>query len=251
MKIIEKKLLKFKNIEIIYATEKQYWGITLLGVKKCIGLEIFNIFLKNKYLISYKDSKFIKKGVKFKWVVNGIEIYLKGICKIIEILNYNEIKSKKFDAYYTNELAVNLCMTSYCKIVSIDSESDLVIEPSAGAGSFCNKIQNVCQNKIYLDINPKNVDILKQNFLTFELNTSKYKKIHIIGNPPFKQLSSFIRKASEIGDFIGFILPLSFKKDSQQKKFPLNFHCIFLEELPKNSFLFENKVVNVPAVFQI
>ena len=87
MKIIEKKLLKFKNIEIIYATEKQYWGITLLGVKKCIGLEIFNIFLKNKYLISYKDSKFIKKGVNFKLVVKGVEVYLKNVIKTIGCLN--------------------------------------------------------------------------------------------------------------------------------------------------------------------
>jgi hypothetical protein len=60
-KKIEEKLLKFKSIEIIYATEKQYWGIAKDGLKKQIGLGVFNIFLKNKYLISYKDSKFIKK----------------------------------------------------------------------------------------------------------------------------------------------------------------------------------------------
>ena len=57
-----------------------------MGVKKRIGLEIFNIFLKNKYLISYKDSKLIKKGVNFKLVVKGIEVYLKNSIKIIEVL---------------------------------------------------------------------------------------------------------------------------------------------------------------------
>ena len=90
MKIISKKikekLLKFKNIEIIYATEKQYWGITLLGVKKRIGLEIFNIFLKNKYLISYKDSTLLNKNNKFIILRNKIEVYIHGKIKIMNFL---------------------------------------------------------------------------------------------------------------------------------------------------------------------
>jgi len=166
-------------------------------------------------------------------------------------LNYDAIKDKQFDAYYTNEPAVNFCMTSYCKIVPINNKSDLIIEPSAGAGSFCNSIQTVCQNTIFLDVNPKKRNILKQDFITAELNTSAYKKVHIIGNPPFNQLRSFIRKASEMADYIGFILPRSFKKDSQKKKFPLNFHCIFLEDVPNKSFTFEDKVVSVATIFQI
>jgi hypothetical protein len=102
MKIIEKKLLKFKNIEIIYATEKQYWGIAKSGLKKQIGLEVFNIFLKNKYLISYKDSKFIKRGINFKLVVKSIEVYLKNSIKIIEVLVETSLINKNIKSNTIN-----------------------------------------------------------------------------------------------------------------------------------------------------
>jgi hypothetical protein len=83
---IEKKLLKFKNIEIIYATEKQYWGIAKGGLKQRVSLEVFNIFLKNKYLISYKDSKLLNKNNKFIILHNKIEVYIHGKIKIINFL---------------------------------------------------------------------------------------------------------------------------------------------------------------------
>ena len=59
-----------------------------------------------------------------------------------------------------------------------------------------------------------------------DLNQNCFKKIHIIGNPPFGRQSSlaikFIKKSAEFCDSISFILPKSFKKDSLKKHFPLN-----------------------------
>lgn len=58
-KKLELKLVKFKNIKIIYLTpKKQLWGIFNNGVKKCIVRKITNIiclnkFMNNKKLISY------------------------------------------------------------------------------------------------------------------------------------------------------------------------------------------------------
>jgi len=95
MNIIKLKLLKFKLIEIIYVTKNQYWGIYKNGSKQQIGLEVFTIFLKTKFLISYTSSKFIKKGFKFKKVRNTLEINIKTISIKLEILNSSEIVDRK------------------------------------------------------------------------------------------------------------------------------------------------------------
>ena len=85
------------------------------------------------------------------------------------------------------------------------------------------------------DIDPKKDYITKQNFL--ELGLDKYKsyqsegrKIHCIRNPPFGRQASlarkFIKKCSLFSNTIAFILPKSFRKESYQKAFPLEFHLI-------------------------
>lgn len=83
----------------------------------------------------------------------------------------------------------------------------------------------------------------------------EYNNIHIIGNPPFGRQSSlaiqFIKKCCEFANTISFILPKSFKKNSMQKHFPLNYHLIFEINLPENSFLVNDKETDVPCVFQI
>ena len=81
------------------------------------------------------------------------------------------------------------------------------------------------------------------------------KNVHIVGNPPFGRQSSlaikFIRYSALFSKSISFILPKSFKKDSLQNKVPLNFHLLCQVDLPKNSFLVNEKEHDVPCVFQI
>jgi len=83
-----------------------------------------------------------------------------------------------------------------------------------------------------------------------------HTKIHIIGNPPFGRQSSlaikFIKQSTSFCDTISFILPKSFKKESMQKHFPLNFHLIYQVDLEDNSFIINDKEEkDVPCVFQI
>ena len=64
---------------------------------------------------------------------------------------------------------------------------------------------------------PENDEIIKQDYLEFDFNLqNSYKRIHIVGNPPFGRQSSlaikFIKKSCEYCDSISFILPKSFKK---------------------------------------
>jgi len=135
--------------------------------------------------------------------------------------------------------------------------NDLIIEPSAGNGSFISGIKQLTNNFIFYDLEPENSEIMKQDYLL--CNTYEFKNkncnIHVIGNPPFGRQSSlaikFIKKSAEFCNSISFILPKSFKKDSLQKSFPMNFHLVFENDLPDKSFLVDGKEYNVPCVFQI
>tara|TARA_B100001093_G_scaffold296363_1_gene282573 strand:- start:2018 stop:2857 length:840 start_codon:yes stop_codon:yes gene_type:complete len=161
------------------------------------------------------------------------------------------------DKYYTSKEIVKKCMSSFTKLINVEDD-DLCIEPSAGNGSFINEIKKTFNKYYFYDIYPENELITKLDYLKFEikdLNQNCFKKIHVIGNPPFGRQSSlaikFIKKSSQFCDSISFILPKSFKKDSLKKHFPLNFHLIEEYELPENSFEVNKLKYNVPCVFQI
>ena len=161
------------------------------------------------------------------------------------------------DKFYTKNDAVELCMNYFTQHITINTDNDLIIEPSAGNGSFINAIKTISNNYKFYDLEPENDEITKLDYLLFDSDTvkGKYNKIHTIGNPPFGRQSSlaikFIKKSCEICNTISFILPKSFKKDSLQKAFPLNFHIIYEFDLPTNSFIVDGKEHDVPCVFQI
>ena len=161
------------------------------------------------------------------------------------------------DKYYTKPHIVEQCINLAIEHLKIISE-DFIIEPSAGNGSFINEIKNITSNYIFYDLEPEHSEIIKQDYLLFDYPTNiqnNYKKIHVIGNPPFGRQSSlaiqFIKKSCQFCNSISFILPKSFKKDSMQKSFPINYHLIVQYDIPDNSFLVDNKEHNVPCVFQI
>jgi len=164
-------------------------------------------------------------------------------------------KSKNFDKFYTNLPVVELCMNKIIEHIVFEKD-DLIIEPSAGDGSFINSIKQISNNYKFFDILPDHPDIIKQDFLEYDFNEieGKYNKIHIIGNPPFgRQSSAAIKfiKCCMPCDTISFILPKSFKKNSMMKYFPKCFHLIFSMDLPINSFLVNKIEHDVPCVFQI
>jgi hypothetical protein len=186
----------------------------------------------------------------------------------MEQLNENEIVSSKIiiqkkglkrniiDKYYTKINIVEQCIELINKYINI-SKDDLIIEPSAGNGSFIENIKKITDNYIFYDLEPENIEIIKQDFLNFDFmeKKSKYKNIHIIGNPPFGRQASlaikFIKKCCLFSNSISFILPKSFKKDSMKKHFSKNYHLIHEVDLLENSFLVNNIDSNVPCVFQI
>ena len=166
------------------------------------------------------------------------------------------LKRNTIDKYYTSPSVVTKCIQNLKENIVI-SNNDLLIEPSAGNGSFINDLLSISCNCFFYDIKPEHPLIKEQDYLEFNVNTFKNQtnKIHVIGNPPFGRQSSlaikFIKKSATFCDYISFILPKSFKKNSMQKHFPLDFHLIFEQDIEENGFLVEDKVYDVPCVFQI
>ena len=160
------------------------------------------------------------------------------------------------DKFYTKDIIVNRCLSYVKKFLKITND-DLIIEPSAGNGSFISGIKLLTNNYFFYDLYPNHNEIIKQDYLLYneDINKDSYNKIHIIGNPPFGRQSSlaikFIKKSSRFCDTISFILPKSFKKDSLKRVFPLCFHLIYEIDLPEKSFLVDGIEHNVPCIFQI
>jgi len=158
------------------------------------------------------------------------------------------LKRNTIDKYYTKDDIVKLCIVLIKENFNI-SKKDLIIEPSAGNGAFINEIKKISKNYKFYDLEPENNEIIKQDYLQLDHSQFNFKRIHIIGNPPFGRQSSmaikFIKKSCEFCDTISFILPKSFKKDSMKKSFPLYFHLILEKDLPEKSFLVNNTMFHV------
>lgn len=162
------------------------------------------------------------------------------------------LKRNIIDKFYTKECIINDIFNIIEKY-NLYNDDDLIIEPSAGNGSFLNKL--VKYDYVAYDIEPEDKRIIKKDFLEVELDMDK--NIHFIGNPPFGRQSSlakkFIKKCISCKNTksISFILPLSFKKNTMNKVFGENFHLLYENVLDKKSFFYENKDYNVPCIFQI
>ena len=159
------------------------------------------------------------------------------------------------DKYYTSSEIVTHCIQEIENHLDINKSQDLCIEPSAGNGAFITSLKDAFENTRFFDIEPEHPDVEKQDYLELALDISDFRKVHVIGNPPFGRQSSmikkFIDKTCEYADSASFILPRSFKKVSMQKYFPPNFHLIYEWDIPKNGFLVDEKPHDVPCVFQI
>lgn len=157
------------------------------------------------------------------------------------------IKRSDYDSFFTIPSLASKLITE-CEI----DRYDLVIEPSAGNGSFSNQIQGC----LAFDLNPQHPSIIKQDFLNYEYAGEVNKnKILCIGNPPYGINNSltiqFIKKCTIIADTIAFILPRSFKKLSMQDRIPITYHLIKQIDLGEETSTLNGKLQHIPVVFQI
>tara|TARA_B110000444_G_scaffold223186_1_gene225628 strand:- start:579 stop:1400 length:822 start_codon:yes stop_codon:yes gene_type:complete len=168
--------------------------------------------------------------------------------------NNTGLKRNIIDKFYTKPEVVAKCLEEFKK-VNIDNSVDLVIEPSAGNGSFTSQL--IEYKSMSYDIKPEGEGIIEQDFLKLNLSAVFDIPLHFIGNPPFGRQSSIARKfikhlcKCDKTKSFGFILPKSFKKESMQKCIPLDFHLISQINIEKDGFLVNGVDHDVPCVFQV
>jgi hypothetical protein len=164
------------------------------------------------------------------------------------------LKRARTDKFYTKNQVADKCIEAVKQ--HLPSDNIFIIEPSAGNGAFVQQIKTLTNSFAFYDIEPDHEEVIKQDFLELDFRSLNMQQIIcFIGNPPFGRQSSlaiqFIKKSSQVGDFICFILPSSFKKDSLKQHFPNNFHLIHEHDIEKDSFIVGGKSHDVPCVFQI
>ena len=150
------------------------------------------------------------------------------------------------DKFYTKKEIAQKCIEFIKKYYKLENE--VVLEPSAGNGSFLDFLENF---EAY-DLLPEDNRIIQKDFFTFESNKKDYITI---GNPPFgkrsKMAIDFFNKTALYSKAICFIVPVSFMKWNVQKQLDNSFKLIDYFYLPLNSFLDRNKEFSIRTVFQI
>ena len=168
-----------------------------------------------------------------------------------ELNETDKVRDQGLDKFYTDPLYSKKCID---KVLAFYPTWDLIVEPSAGNGSFFNQLPLGC-NTIGLDISPEHQDIKKQDFFEYHPETnSDFKRILVIGNPPFGRVSSlaikFFNHAAEWANVIAFIVPRTFRKVSVQNKLHGNFKLVYDDEVPLKPCCFSPPMM-VKCCFQI
>jgi hypothetical protein len=164
-----------------------------------------------------------------------------------------DVREAGLDKFYTNESIAKKCINTVGTKYNWDLW-DLVIEPSAGNGSFLKQLPT--KKCIGIDIEPEHADIIKKDFLLYKLLPTKtpLNNILVIGNPPFGKVSSlaikFFNHSAEFATVIAFIIPKTFRRVSVQNKLNLTFHLILDEDIPQSPPSF-NPPMMVKCCFQI
>jgi hypothetical protein len=141
------------------------------------------------------------------------------------------IREEGLDKFYTVPSVAKKCIEVVGSIYDWNSW-DLIIEPSAGNGSFSSQIPVPCKA---MDIVPEAAGIEARDFFTYVPPEHK-KKILVIGNPPFGRVSSlaikFFNHAASWATAIAFIVPRTFRRISVQNRLSLHFALVHDEDIP-------------------
>jgi len=224
-------------------------------------IKLFDNILKTK---SYKDlSKDLNVaiGTLKRWNEKREvpKSYIFDLMKLNGIqIDYSKFSYKDKDQFFTPPDTAIKCYKKFKEILELYNENDTLynyIEPSAGSGNFLKILPS--NRTIAFDIDPKNNNILKQDYLEW-LPTNVDKKYIVFGNPPFGlrgQLAlKFINHSYKFADFVCFILPQLFESDGKgaPRKRVNKYNLIYSEKIDNSSFLEPNgKEIKVNCIFQI
>lgn len=160
--------------------------------------------------------------------------------------------AKALDKYYTNDDVASEC---YELFESVIHPQALIVEPSAGAGAFLRASED--REIVGLDIHPEQENIVRHDFLLDPLSNhvDMTRDIVFLGNPPFGRKGdvavNFINTALNYGSFVGFVLPIQFRKWSAQKRIVESAKLIIDHDLKSSSFSFLNQPYDLRCSFQV
>jgi hypothetical protein len=170
-----------------------------------------------------------------------------------ETKNAKDVREEGLDKFYTIPSYSKKCIDKVFELYE-KSSFDLIVEPSAGDGSFFNQLE--CDNKIGIDISPENTNILKMDFFDYlpHSHMNIINNILVIGNPPFGKISSiaikFFNHSAKWANVIAFIIPRTFRRPSVQNKLNNMFHLIYDEDVSTKPCCFTPQMM-VKCCFQI
>jgi hypothetical protein len=164
--------------------------------------------------------------------------------------NIKSVRKEGLDKFYTLPVYSKKCIEKVGEFYDI-TKWDLIVEPSAGNGSFLHQVPS--EKKIGMDIYPEDPNIIKQDFFEYS-PPPHHPNILVIGNPPFGRVSSmaikFFNHSAKWANVIAFIIPRTFRKTSVQNKLDETFHLIYDEEIPNSPCCFSPPMM-VKCCFQI
>ena len=166
-------------------------------------------------------------------------------------MSATDVRTQGLDKFYTRPEVVVRLLCELNAVYPIDIFG-LVVEPSAGSGSFSSRLPS---GTIALDVHPEHPGVLEQNFFEFSPpNCQKAERILVVGNPPFGKGCSlavrFFNHAATFADVIAFVIPRTFRRDSVQNRLCLHFHLVHDSEVASSPCAFE-PAMSVKCCFQI
>jgi len=221
--------------------------------------ELFKKLLREKNISEIALNLNISKGTIKRWLLLESvppQYFIDLKRELGEKIDLSELSFREKDQFFTTEKVVDECMNIFNYTMdkfNINLDEYIYIEPSAGNGVFLNRFPE--NRRIGLDIEPRNKEIIEQDFLKWI--PDKKGNFLIIGNPPFglrgQTALKFLNHSQTFSEFVCFILPQLFSSDG--KGSPLNrvegYNLISSTKI-NNSFVFpDGEPIKVNAVFQI
>ena len=160
------------------------------------------------------------------------------------------VRKEGLDKFYTIPSISEKCLAAISSRYEWN-RWDLIVEPSAGNGSFLTRIPST--KKVGIDIAPEHPDILKKDFFDYR-PPEGLTNVLVVGNPPFGRVSSlalrFFNHSAHWSSVIAFIIPRTFRRVSIQNKLDRNFHLVHDEDVPMNPCSF-SPPMQVKCCFQV
>ena len=166
-------------------------------------------------------------------------------------MELRRVRDEGLDKFYTSKPFAKECIEAVFRRYGGD-RFDLLVEPSAGSGSFLHQLPEGIQ-RVGMALSPEDSSIRPGNFFEFSPEDLG-DRVLVIGNPPFGRGCSlairFFNHAAQWASVIAFIVPRTFRRHSVQNRLDLRFRLESDTEVPTRPCVF-HPAMSVKCCFQI